>query len=79
MNKEQRGTSIISLAELIANRIISIKQLHAEKGENPSNEIARQFALVCERKTLRSGPLSTQHMELLATELVPEAMERLAA
>jgi hypothetical protein len=76
---QQQGISIHSLAELIANRIASIKQLHAEKGVNPAAEIARQFALMCERTKLRSGSLSTQDMALLATELVPEAMERIAA
>lgn len=76
---QQQGISIHSLAELIANRIASIKQLHAEKGENPAAEIARQFSLMCHRSILRSGPLSTQDMALLATDLVPEAMERLAA
>ena len=79
MNKEQHGTSIISVAEVIARRITSIKQLHAERGENPAAEIARQFSLMCERSLLHSGPLSTQHMAMLASQLVPEAMERLAA
>jgi hypothetical protein len=76
---QQQGISIHSLAELIANRITSIKQLHAEKGENPSAEIARQFVLVCERTKLRSGPVTTQDMALLASELVPEALTRIAA
>ena len=79
MNQTQCGISIHSLAELIANRITSIKQLHAEKGENPSAEIARQFALMCERTALRSGPVTTSEIELLATQLVPEALERIGA
>jgi hypothetical protein len=77
MNKEQHGTSIISVAEVIARRITSIKQL--QRGENPAAEIARQFSLMCERSLLHSGPLSTRHMAMLASQLVPEAMERLAA
>jgi hypothetical protein len=80
MNKEQHGTSIISVAEAIARRITSIRILAAEKGEQPpAGEIARQFSLMGERSLLHSGPLSTRHMALLASELVPEAMERLAA
>jgi hypothetical protein len=79
MTEKQTGITIHSLAHLIANRIISIKQLHAERNENPSSEIARQFRLMCDRTMLRSGPVSTAEMELLAAQLVPEAMERLTA
>jgi hypothetical protein len=85
MNEEQHGTSINSLAEAIARRITSIRNLAAEKGEPyPADEIARQFGLMCERSVLHFGPLSTRHMEVLAAELVPAAMavlqeERIAA
>jgi hypothetical protein len=85
MNKEQHGTSIISLAEIIARRITSIRNIAAEKGERfPAGEIARQFFWMCERSMLHSGPLSTRHMEVLAAELVPATMvvlqeERIAA
>ena len=80
MNEEQHGTSINSLAEAIARRITSIRNLAAEKGEpSPAGEIARQFQVMCERSMLHPGPLSTRHMALLASELVLDAMERLAA
>jgi hypothetical protein len=42
MNKEQHCTSIISVAEAIARRIMSIRSFAAEKGEQPpAGEIAR--------------------------------------
>jgi hypothetical protein len=79
MNKEQHETSIIRLAEIIARRITSIRNLAAEKGERyPGEEVARQFLMICERALLHSGPLSTRHMALLASELVPEAIARLS-
>jgi hypothetical protein len=71
-------------AEIIARRIASIRNLAAEKGEpHPAGERA-QFRIMCERSLLHFGPLSTQHMEVLAAELVPAAMavlqeERIAA
>jgi hypothetical protein len=78
MNKEQHGTSIIGVAEAIARRITSIRNLAAEKGKlPPAGEAARQFSLMCERALLHSGPPSTRHMALLASELVPEAIVRL--
>jgi hypothetical protein len=78
MNKEQHGTSIISVAEAIARRITLIGNIAAEKGEPYlAGEIARQFSLMCERSVLHFGPLSTRHMEVLAAELVPQAMELL--
>ena len=49
------------------------------RAKNPSAEIARQFALMCERTALRSGPVTTSEIELLATQLVPEALERIGA
>jgi hypothetical protein len=80
MNKELQGRSIVSVAEAIARRITSIRNLAAEKGEpSPAGEIARQFQVMCERSMLHPGPLSTRHMALLASELVLDAMERLAA
>jgi hypothetical protein len=79
MNKEQHGTSIISVAEAIARRIISVRNLAAERSDPyPAGEIARQFSLMCERSMLHSDPLSTRHMALLASELVPEAIARLS-
>jgi hypothetical protein len=57
MNEEQHGTSINSLAEAIARRITSIRNLAAEKGEPyPTDEIAGQFSLMCERSVLHFGP-----------------------
>jgi hypothetical protein len=85
MNKERRGRSINSPAEIIARRIASIKNLATEKGEpHPAGEIGRQFSLMCERSLLHSAPLSTRHMALPASEVVPAAMavlqeERIAA
>jgi len=77
MNKEQQGTSIVSVAEAIARRITSIRNLAAEKGEpHPAGEMA-QFRIMCERSLLHSGALSTRHMALLASELVPQAVSRL--
>jgi hypothetical protein len=73
------GISINSLAELIANRITAIKVLHAERGENPASEIARQFSLMAHRTKLRSGHVTTQDMEYLSAVLIPEAMMRLAS
>jgi hypothetical protein len=79
MNKEQQGTSIISVAEAIAMRITAIRNLEAEKGNPyPAEEVAKQFFRMCERSMLHSGPLSTRHMAILASELVPEAIERLS-
>jgi hypothetical protein len=55
MNKEQHETSIIRLAEIIARRITSIRNLAAEKGERyPGEEVARQFLMICERALLHS-------------------------
>jgi len=78
MNKTD-GVSMAGLAEILAKRITSIKQIHAERGEDPSAEISRQFLVVCDRTKLRSGHVTTSDMEYLASELVPQAMERLAA
>jgi hypothetical protein len=66
------------IAMTIARRIEAIKALATAHGEKyPAAEIARQFQMLCDRSTLHSGPLSTRHMALLATELVPEATARL--
>lgn len=68
------------MAETIARRITSVRNIASEKGKPyPAGEMARQFEVMCERSMLHSNPLSTQQMALLATELVPEAMESTAA
>jgi hypothetical protein len=77
MNKTD-GISLAGLAAILAKRITSIKQLHAERGEDPSAEISRQFMVVCDRTKLRSGHVTTSDMEYLSSVLVPEAMARLA-
>jgi hypothetical protein len=70
------AASLQGLAAVIAKRITSIRQLHAEKGElPPSGEIAKQFKLLCNGARLQDGPPSTREMELLATDLVPRAIE----
>jgi hypothetical protein len=79
MNEKQSGNGIDGIAEIIARKIISIRNLAAERGKPyPAEEAARQFTFMCERSMLRTGPLSTQHMALLASELVPEAIARLS-
>ena len=79
MSNNQTGVSIDSLAEIIANRILSIRKIYAERGEQPpAGEIARQFKMICDRTALRSGAVSTNDMELLASELVPAAVDRLS-
>jgi hypothetical protein len=78
MSNNRTGISIDSLAEIIANRILSIRKIYAERGEQPpAGEVARQFRMICERTALRSGSVTTQQIELLATELVPQAIARL--
>jgi hypothetical protein len=73
MSEEQRATSLNGLAKVIARRLQAIRDIAAEKGEEPpAGEIARQFQTMCERATLYSGPISTAEMQLLATKLVPE-------
>jgi hypothetical protein len=75
VNTQQRKGSLEGLAQVIAQRLTIIKQLHAEKGQlPPSGELARQFKLLCYGSKLRYGPPSTREMELLATSLVPQAI-----
>jgi hypothetical protein len=81
-----RTTSLDGLALVIARRIKAIKDLAAEKGEQPKDgELAKQFLWMCERSTLHGGAVSTAEMALLASELVPAALakfrnpERIAA
>jgi hypothetical protein len=71
-----RTTSLNGLAMVIAKRIKAIKDIAAEKGEQPkSGELAKQFLWICERSTLHGGPISTAEMCSLASDLVPAALE----
>jgi hypothetical protein len=77
MSEEQRATSLNGLAKVIARRLQAIRDIAAERNERPpAGEIARQFQTMCERVTLYSGPISTAEMALLASELVPAALEQ---
>jgi len=86
MSEELRSMSLNGLAKVIARRLQAIRDIAAEKNEQPpAGELARQFQTMCERATLYNGPISTAEMQLRATKLVPEAAawlqnpERLAA
>jgi hypothetical protein len=69
-----RTTSLGAFALVIAKRITAIKDIAAEKGEQPkSGELAKQFFWMCDRATLHGGPISTAEMGLLAS-MVPEAL-----
>lgn len=80
-----RLTSLEGLAIVIAKRIKSIKDIASEKnGQPPAGELAKQFLWMCERATCQGGPVTTAEMALLASELVPAALqnfrpERIAA
>jgi len=72
------ASSMKGIAMTIARRIEAVKALAAERGEKyPSAELARQFVMLCDRSILHSGPLSTRHMALLASEFIPEASAQL--
>jgi hypothetical protein len=74
MSEEQRSMSLNGLAKVIARRLQAIRDIAAEKGEQPpAGEISRQFQTMCEWATLYGGPISTAEVQLLATKLVPEA------
>jgi hypothetical protein len=80
MNQQQRKGSLQDLAAVIAKRITSIRQLHAEKGaQPPAGEIAKRFKILCDAAQLQDGPPSTCEMEILATALVPKAIEQYLA
>jgi hypothetical protein len=57
--------------------IVSHENDHGKGRPYPSAEIARNFVSMCERGMLHSGPVGTNEVELLASELVPEALARL--
>jgi hypothetical protein len=75
----QREGSLVGLAAVIARRVISVRQLYAERSDNasPATEVARQFDLLCRGARLHHGPCSpsTAELELLASDLVPKAIE----
>jgi hypothetical protein len=72
-----RTIALNDLAHIIAQRVIAVKALHAEKGEvAPGEELAHQFRVRCNNANLDGGPVTTAEMLLLASELVPWAMDR---
>jgi hypothetical protein len=77
-SRSQRAGSLNGLAMVIARRLQAMREIAAEKNEQPrAEELAWQFKIMCERATLSGNPLSTAEMALLATELVPQATARL--
>jgi hypothetical protein len=75
-SKEQRATSLNGLAHIIARRFQTLSQ-----NGNASPEVKAHHFDVLTRHTdnMRGGPVSTAEMEILAVELVPEAVAFLAA
>jgi hypothetical protein len=81
----QRDDSLRSFAHLIAMRLKTVRQYHADRGEDvPAGLLAKHFRTICRQSDLlKRGPVSTREMERLAAELVPDAVaalkERIAA
>jgi hypothetical protein len=68
----QRHVSLNGLASVIAKRIVSVRQLHAERGESPAAEVAHQFLVMAKGARLQDGPVTTAEMSILA-EMIPQA------
>jgi hypothetical protein len=71
----QRHVSLNGLASVIAKRIVSVRQLHAERGESPAAEVAHQFLVMAKGARLQDGPVTTAEMSVLA-EMIPQAIEQ---
>jgi hypothetical protein len=76
----KRDDSLRAFAHMIAVRLRKVRQHHAE----PAGVLADHFKNMCDHSGgLAGGPVTTREMELLAAELVPQAVaeleERIAA
>jgi hypothetical protein len=75
MNSQQRNSSLYGLAAVITKRIVSVRQLHAERGESPAAEVAHQFLVMARGARLQDGPVTTAEMSILA-DMLPQAIEQ---
>jgi hypothetical protein len=75
MNQQQRNGSLYGLASVIAKRIVSVRQIHAERRESPAAEVAHQFLVMARGARLQDGPVTTAEMSTLA-EMIPQAIEQ---
>jgi hypothetical protein len=55
----QRNGSLCGLAAVSTKRIVSVRQFHAERGDPPAAEVARQFAFLCKGARLQDSPVTT--------------------